>query len=150
MKSITEIHKELDDIILNESFYDLKDIIDWFRLLEIKEVKQHIGFEDENYCRVPLIANEQYNLLLCCWKPGQNAPLHGHPDQGCLVKILSGSLTEEVVYNNGEKEIRINTATDVAYIHDAIGKHSVSNDSDQDAISLHLYAPGGYVPEMNR
>ncbi len=149
MKSLAQIHKDLDDRILNESFSDLKEIMDWFSGIEIADIDSRSGFVDENYCRIPLIAKDEYDLLLCCWKPGQMAPIHGHPNQGCLVKIISGTLTEEIIYNNGKKEIRVNRESDVGYIHDSIGQHSVSNESTENAVSLHLYAPGGYNPTFD-
>ena len=37
---------------------------------------------------------------------------------------------------------------DTLYIHDEICTHSLGNDSDKDAVSLHVYAPSGYKPEI--
>jgi len=146
MISIDEIKRELDPRIINPNFTDLKDLFEWFSEIEIRDLDQHFGFEEENYCRVPLIARDEYDLLLCCWKPGQESPFHGHPNQGCLVKILSGTLTEKVRFINGESEIRLNNKDEVGYITDKIGIHRVKNNSQENAVSLHLYAPGGYKP----
>lgn len=148
MNSLEEIRKELDLRILSPDFSDLKSLFDWFGKLEIPELEKHVGFEDKSYCRVPLIANDKYDLLLCCWKSGQEATFHGHPDQGCLVKILDGTLNEELKYNGGNSEIRHHLTGDLGYIIDKIGIHRVWNPSKENAVSLHLYAPGGYKPQF--
>ena len=88
MKNLDEVKKELDIRILAPDFSDLKEIYDWFAQLEIKDIESLFGYEDENYCRIPLLARDEYDLLICCWKPGQESAFHGHPNQGCLVKIL--------------------------------------------------------------
>lgn len=119
-----------------------------------------------------------YNLIILCWKPGQMrlfilpafavfdtfshcSPIHDHAGSHCIVKMLQGSLVEELfetpVHQKNEcketasaeasrpltlrsrKEARKN---DVSYIHDRIGLHRMRNDSpDECAISLHLYTP---------
>ncbi len=148
MKPLKELRKELDKRIVNPSFSDLKDHFDWFSHIEILDIESHFGFEEDSYCRILLIAEKEYDLLLCCWKPGQKSPLHGHPDQGCLVKILTGTLNEEVHFTDGRQVVRKNAESEVAYINDSIGLHSVWNDSTENAVSLHLYAPGGYKPSF--
>ena len=147
MISLEKLKIELNSRIINPNFEDLREIIDWYETIEIQNIKDHFGFEDNSYCRIPLIAREEYDLLLCCWKPGQESPYHGHPDQGCLVKIIAGELFEEVRYNNGNIETYSNTNGGVRYINDNIGIHAVKNVSENIAVSLHLYAPGGYKPE---
>jgi len=147
MSSLDVIRNELDSRIINPDFKDLKDIFEWFSGIEIIDIKQYYEFSDDCYCRVPLIVNTQYELLLCCWMPGQLAPFHGHPEQGCLVKILEGTMTETIKYTDGRAETRLNRTGDVAYISDKIGIHQVQNNSDRNAVSLHLYAPGGYKPD---
>ncbi len=148
MNSFELVEKELDSLIIKPTFTDLNTLREWFLALEIPQVEERFAFEDETYCRIPIIAKTKYDLLICCWKPGQESPMHGHPEQGCLVKILKGSTTEEVRYVNGSIEVRCNLPGKVAYINDSIGFHRVWNGTEQNAVSLHLYAPGGYKPQF--
>ncbi len=148
MENLKEIKKVLDSRIISSEFTDLKTLLYWFGDLKIQDIEKHIGFEDETYCRIPLIAVDQYELLLCCWKPGQESPFHGHPDKGCLVKILQGTLSEERKFTNGRTAVREISVNDVGYITDKIGIHRVSNNTKENAVSLHLYAPGGYRPNF--
>src|SRR5210317_1679255 len=126
MVSLSKLKKELDLRIINPDFKDLKEIQAWFSSLEIQNIRNYYKFDDEHYCRVPLIANNSYDLLLCCWKSGQGVQFHGHPDQGCLVKILAGTLCEDVKYTDGEVETRTNSEGGVTYINDQIGMHRVN------------------------
>lgn len=148
MIGLNALKEELNIKIINPDFKDLKQILSWFSELDIEGIHEHFMFEDNHYCRVPLIANNSYDLLLCCWKSGQQSEYHGHPDQGCLVKILSGTLTEDIKFTNGTVETRNNCTGDVAYINDETGVHKIKNNSSEEAVSLHLYAPGGYKPKF--
>jgi len=109
MISIKDLRDELDSRIINPGFTDLEDSFHWFSDIVIEKVDRHYDFTEENYCRVPLIASPQYDLLLCCWTPGQLSPFHGHPEQGCLVKILKGTLTEAVKYIDGRTVYTLST-----------------------------------------
>ena len=146
MLSLNQLEQNLNERIINPEFKDLKEIIDWFADIEIESIRDHFVFEENNYCRKPLISKDEYDLLICCWKPGQGAPYHGHPNQGCLVKMLKGSLQEELKLADGNESVKHNTEGAVAYINDSIGVHQVKNISEDNAVSLHLYAPGGYIP----
>jgi len=48
-----------------------------------------------NYTR-NLVAtdNETYTLLLLCWNPGKQSPIHDHPCDGCWVRVCQGSVKE--------------------------------------------------------
>lgn len=148
MHGITDIKEALNEKIIRKEFLDLLEVKDWFSALKINNIEEKFDFKDDNYCRVSLLSCEAYDLLVCCWKPGQESALHGHPKQGCLVKILHGTLTEEVHYADGQVEERLNQEGATAYINDAIGEHRVWNGSEGNAVSLHLYAPGGYKPQF--
>ncbi|KAJ1676042.1 hypothetical protein EV182_000035 [Spiromyces aspiralis] len=108
--------------------------------------------------------NGKFNLLLLVWGEGQASPIHDHANSHCMMKLLDGELVEtryhmpgspaapspnpgnsssssssgplEVI---GEKSLSTNQ---VAYIHDKIGLHCMSNpDASCKAVSLHLYSP---------
>lgn len=146
MNELDELESQLDRIITGKDFTDLIELENWFSGLEIIGINNYKQFDEVNYVRIPLIQKEQYDLLLCCWLPGQISPFHGHPEQGCLVKMLEGSLQEELKRKDGSIRIRVNNKGRTAYIHDKIGIHQVKNIFAKPAVSLHLYAPGGYTP----
>lgn len=114
--------------------------------------------------------NAQANLLVLVWNPKKSSPIHCHSSAHCIMKILSGSLEEELYYwpANGkpmipkpatkddlapardpssEQPMKVKKRTllhrdDVAYISDALGLHRIGNPSETEvAVSLHLYTP---------
>ena len=43
-----------------------------------------------------LIATDHvsYTLLLLCWNPGEESPIHDHPCDGCWMEVLQGQIQE--------------------------------------------------------
>eukprot|EP00529_Nitzschia_sp_RCC80_P026264 CAMPEP_0113476852 /NCGR_PEP_ID=MMETSP0014_2-20120614/19893_1 /TAXON_ID=2857 /ORGANISM="Nitzschia sp." /LENGTH=342 /DNA_ID=CAMNT_0000369903 /DNA_START=289 /DNA_END=1317 /DNA_ORIENTATION=- /assembly_acc=CAM_ASM_000159 len=103
--------------------------------------------------------NKTYTLLLLCWNPGQESPVHAHPCDGCWLQVLDGQI-REVRYDT----VGLQPLSDVTYhagqlswITDNIGYHKVGNASPlntmdtasaaaapspgQQAATLHLYTP---------
>ena len=146
MRNIKEIKQTLDSKIDCQEFINLKSLIQWFIDVEVDGYEKFMKFNQGYYSRIHLINSVHYELILLCWEPGQATPLHGHPNQGCLVKLLKGSLKEEIRSLGKPPEIRHFQVNDVSYISDDIGYHKVANISNEQAVSLHLYAPGGYDP----
>ncbi|MFC5046457.1 cysteine dioxygenase [Aquimarina hainanensis] len=148
MASLSEIKAFLDNTISNPNFESLKSLQHWYQETTLDNWQNKVTFEDASYKRISLIKSHYYDLLLLCWKPGQKSPIHGHPKQGCLVKIMEGNLSDEITTPN--QQITANTyfQNDVLYIADNVGQHRVFNISDKNVVSLHLYAPGGYTPDM--
>lgn len=118
-----------------------------FRRAEITEDNwQDYAIIDETrpYTR-NLIAtdNENYALLLLCWKPNEESHIHNHPCDGCWLKVFRGKVRE------CRYDCSLNCVSDVtldegelAYITDSMGYHKIGNPSvHNNAITLHLYAP---------
>mmetsp|Transcript_25464 Transcript_25464/g.60234 ORF Transcript_25464/g.60234 Transcript_25464/m.60234 type:complete len:355 (+) Transcript_25464:459-1523(+) len=106
--------------------------------------------------------NKTYTLMLLCWNPGQESPVHAHPCDGCWLQVLDGQI-REVRYDT----VGLQPLSDVTYhagqlswITDNIGYHKVGNasplkntmdaadaaaaaapSSGQPAATLHLYSP---------
>jgi len=135
----------------NQSFNNVLDI---FYLLEQYngcDFKQIACFSNEKYIRFNVYKSSEVDIQLISWSPQQGSPKHNHPNQGCLMKILEGSLTETryssknvgQVVNKGKYSVG-----DILFIQDSLGYHVIENREVQPAISLHVYAPGFYKPEI--
>ncbi|TGO37293.1 hypothetical protein BHYA_0101g00430 [Botrytis hyacinthi] len=108
--------------------------------------------------------NGKSNLLILVWSPGKGSPLHDHADAHCLMKVLSGTLSETQytfpstststsstpspsapqASNTPPTIIKTTTYTtnQVTYMSDDLGLHRISNpDPENVAVSLHLYTP---------
>lgn len=111
-----------------------------------------IGWDDysiyasDKYARVCLKECPEYELLLLCWEPGQETPIHGHDDQKCWVRIVEGTFSE-ILYDFDESSGEMKFLKkgkpgkgEMTYMQDSMGYHSLKNDSSLRALSLHLYA----------
>ncbi|KAL7489822.1 hypothetical protein ACHAW6_015541 [Cyclotella cf. meneghiniana] len=104
----------------------------------------------KNYTR-NLVAtdNETFSLLLLCWNPRKESPIHDHPCDGCWVRVCQGKI-EETRYKINEEMDSLDVTSvetyeetrEVSYINDYIGYHKVGNPSTTTpAVTLHLYCP---------
>lgn len=111
----------------------------------IEKFKDFAYFSNEDYTRNCIAKNSNFELLLLCWNPGQETPIHCHNSQECWVVILDGILEEEkFLYNYDKKELIQTeeaelTGTVISYMTDDLGYHLLRNPSKNKSISLHLY-----------
>ena len=99
--------------------------------------------EDKPYTRNLISTdNETYTLLLLCWNPEKESPIHDHPCDGCWLQVLQGDI-REVRYDkqlNCVSDLNYNDGA-LSYITDNVGYHKVGNTTQNPAVTLHLYAP---------
>ena len=121
-------------------------------------------FSDEGYTRNLVHRAEEFELLILCWGPGQESPIHNHEGQDCWMGVLEGQIEElryptpdEVGTGPPEERGRASFGQgEVAFIRDDIGLHLVrSGQTDQPGVSLHLYAApydecSCYCPETGK
>ena len=101
--------------------------------------------------------NGMYNMMVMCWGAGHSAPIHSHPGANCFVRMLAGEIREELYTKptaRGESVIfqatRNLVSGDVIHIRDDISIHSMSNVSEEGAVTLHLYTPPYETTEIYR
>jgi predicted metal-dependent enzyme (double-stranded beta helix superfamily) len=61
--------------------------IDWIK---------YIKYNNNKYNRIRLdnLSNSKFEIYIICWKPMQLSPIHDHSENGCIMKVLDGSLKE--------------------------------------------------------
>jgi hypothetical protein len=64
-----------------------------------------------------------------------------HPENGCLLRILEGSLMENIKQDESTK-MNFYGTNYVSYMHNLKGSHKITALSQ--TFSLHLYSPPGY------
>eukprot|EP00804_Cyclotella_cryptica_P006318 CCRYP_010156-RA/>CCRYP_010156-RA protein AED:0.38 eAED:0.38 QI:153/1/1/1/1/1/2/418/242 len=93
--------------------------------------------------------HQTFTLLLICWNPNKESPIHDHPCDGCWVRVCQGKI-EETRYKINEDMDSLDVTSvetyedsrEVSYINDYIGYHKVGNPStNSSAVTLHLYCP---------
>jgi len=101
-------------------------------------------FDPNKYTRISIHREESFELVLLCWNPGNSTPVHAHDGQKCWVVPLEGALKEKyfVLDHEGSlksKHTRLLEFGGLSYMDDAMGYHSLENESNGKAISLHVY-----------
>ena len=112
--------------------------------LEKEEIKDICFFSDKKYTRNCIVRTDDYELIALCWNPGQKTPIHCHNNQECWMYIISGEISEEVFKFDLEQSPALLKESifdrgKFAFINDSMGLHKISNKSNKQAISLHLY-----------
>eukprot|EP00730_Choanoeca_flexa_P020206 TRINITY_DN9881_c0_g1_i1.p1 TRINITY_DN9881_c0_g1~~TRINITY_DN9881_c0_g1_i1.p1 ORF type:complete len:204 (+),score=16.13 TRINITY_DN9881_c0_g1_i1:152-763(+) len=130
---------------------ELKGILSSYKSQE-EDWSKYALFDSHCYTRNLVDdGNGKYNIMLLCWNMGQASSIHSHAGSHCFMKLLDGSLVEELyeppseVQEGQAMEPQVETANPrdgVIYISDEIGMHRVVNPSHaHSAVSLHIYSP---------
>ncbi len=112
-----------------------------------------------NYMKIPInfkdlydvAIDDIYGMYLIVWNPYCETSIHNHPEGGCLMKVLEGSILQHKFRNSEllteSEELK---SGDVTYINDNIGLHRIINNNMNYAYSLHLYSPALLESEINK
>ena len=90
--------------------------------------------------RIPLFANDEYEVRLLTWLPGQGSGIHDHGGSAGCMLLVEGSLWESIADERGYlHESRINAGSASSFAHDIV--HTVENRGTVGAVSIHAYRP---------
>lgn len=105
-------------------------------------------FDNNSYIKHMIYENKFLDCYVIFWKPNAVSLIHDHSDNGCLLKVLNGSLKEEVYNKNNNKLnlVKINNLDkkNIGYIDNTIGYHRIINPNDTNVCSIHIYSPPNY------
>ncbi len=107
------------------------------------EFKKYANWSMKKYTRNCIHREEHYELILLCWEPGQETPIHCHGGEECWVYGVDGIL-ENKVYDIKDEELVLIESESMApgentFMNDSKGYHSLCNLGTSRAMSLHLY-----------
>lgn len=134
--------------------FTLENFWDLVRRLKVTDdwIQDHISFRDDTYARNLVILTPRFEMLLLCWKPGQNSRIHDHMDSFSVVKVIRGTLTNHLYERTDDgkredycdlKKIRSDLVGPGEYAPlDLGGVHMMENDpsSGENMVTLHFYA----------
>lgn len=97
---------------------------------------------EENYNRCRIYTDDVYDIYVITWGSKQKSPIHDHPEGGCWLKVLEGSL-REIIYDKNMlvKTVRYLKPGDLGFMHNSFGYHKIENNSNRVATTLHVYSP---------
>jgi len=93
--------------------------------------------------------NENFTLMLLCWLPEKESPIHNHAGSECFVRVVQGAICETKFEQpaNDKDPLKMtekleHSAGSVTFMNDSLGLHKVGNaTSDKPAMTLHCYLP---------
>lgn len=105
----------------------------------LEELEQTLNFLDfpiidGTYTRHLIQKTIDFEVYVITWAAGAETPFHGHPDDGCWMRIVSGKLREQTPNTD-----RIFTVGDTGFQKGIDGVHKII--ALTDSKSLHLYKP---------
>ena len=111
-----------------------------------ESLDQYTFWSPVDHTRNCIAKRDSYELLLMCWEPGQQTPIHDYGNQQGWSIVLEGELTEERYFHSdhtGDTELvttELRKPGALAYVNDSIGYHRFCNNSSGRTMSLHIYA----------
>ena len=124
---------------------NLINVINDIKLLRFEEDQwyKYINLQKKNtYNKTIIYRNDIYEIILISWDKNAITKIHNHPKNGCIMKILKGSLMEETYNSNTLEKIgeNIYEKDNISYIHDDLYHHKIINTSHL-SDSVHIYSP---------
>jgi cysteine dioxygenase len=113
--------------------------------------KPYKFFSPNHYTRHVLKINDVLEMVIICWEVSQGCPVHDHPANGCLVKILQGEVRENTFELKDYPVLltsKILKTNGVVFQQGNLIGHEILNHSDKRATSLHIYSPPNYKPNF--
>jgi hypothetical protein len=151
MKTIEQL---VQKIISNARFLGIEDVVEaepWLRAYDSEDWRSYLEEMHPDVNSITLLQNRHARLALIRWQGHYKSEKHGHPERGCLLKVLSGVLLE-TRYDPVDTDQVIGEYPlfrgDLSFIHDALAYHVVENPLSTPAYSLHLYSPGIYSAKI--
>jgi hypothetical protein len=136
------IIRELDCLEFN-NVDECRHIIESYESNDWKDYLKDIDIEIRpnpcKYKRIIIKSTDKYELVLIAWSVCKSG-IHDHAKNGCISKLLKGSITEELydINLNKIRENKIDVGR-ITYIDDMCGYHSII--AQDESYSLHVYSP---------
>lgn len=109
------------------------------------EFERYAFWNESHYTRNCIARNDDFELVLLCWEPGQKTANHCHNGQECWVKVISGEFEEQMFLldeNSGElryQKTKTVARHEVTSVEAKSVFHTLQNIANTRAMSLHLY-----------
>lgn len=141
LQEIINFLKDNQKVSLNSS--ELHNILNKYT---DNDWERYESFDKSHYKKNLVFRNNNFEIFIICWNSKQGSKIHDHSDNGCILKILKGKLTEyKYNTNNLElKELSCLPKDTLSYIDNEIGYHKIINDTKFETVSLHIYSPPNY------
>ncbi|MGA7343045.1 MAG: FAD/NAD(P)-binding protein [Terracidiphilus sp.] len=121
--------------------------------LDREEVASYIEQRADTYARRCVVRRENYEVLVLTWCPSQGSVAHDHSGSLCGLKVVQGSLTEQLFEEAPDGRVRKTSSNrlgpgDITIDPGAV-VHSLANSLPGEVlVTVHVYSPP--LPEVRR
>ena len=142
--------KEINANYRHTNLTYLKNILNSFpetnyrELLDAFRTKSSHSIYNNHYYKFRIYSNNNYEINIINWNNHSRSKIHNHAENGCILKVLEGSLLEKK-YNTDLLLIDTNTLEPgkTHYINNT-ELHSIENTNNGISYSLHIYSPPNF------
>jgi cysteine dioxygenase len=133
--------KELILDVINQTNFD--KVGDVLKEYNDDDWKNYVKIDNNTYCKNKIFENEYFEIFIISWNKNQNAPIHDHSCNGCWLKVLQGELNENIYKVDSLTLYKSNIIkkNDISFMKNNIGYHSITNNLDDIAVTIHIYNP---------
>eukprot|EP01116_Phalansterium_solitarium_P023528 TRINITY_DN8284_c0_g1_i2.p1 TRINITY_DN8284_c0_g1~~TRINITY_DN8284_c0_g1_i2.p1 ORF type:complete len:673 (-),score=239.38 TRINITY_DN8284_c0_g1_i2:165-2183(-) len=120
----------------------VSEVLSGFKYFE-SDWRPFVHFDKKRYTRNLVALDEKFSLLVLCWEPEQESPIHAHDESCCWMRVLDGEL-KQTAFSSSKKPLKKSTLP-AGHVYqcnpETVGLHRVSNASGRRVVSLHVYSP---------
>ncbi|HEX5135650.1 MAG TPA: cysteine dioxygenase family protein [Planctomycetota bacterium] len=112
--------------------------------LKALDLSGYHRFQEECYARNTVLLNDQCELVVICWQPGQMSAIHDHGSSYCLYLVVDGTMIEERYrLRDGKPEPTGERSFGKGDITIASGEsvHRINNRGEGKLVTVHIYSP---------
>ena len=107
-------------------------------------LKQYTFLSKKFYTRNLIHREKDFEILLICWPPNTDSPIHGHEGEKCWARVEKGNLQicnyREISKDPLKLRLLKKVSCDTGFLDGPADIHSVENVSNSFSTSLHVYA----------
>ncbi len=112
--------------------------------IDASEFEKYNYWCDDSYTRNCIERTETFELMLLCWNNKQTTPIHDHGGEKCWVYQIKGTVDELRYKENENGKLEVTQRMflkpgSLTYMDDSMGYHTLENNNDEKALTLHLY-----------
>lgn len=112
--------------------------------ISVSDFEKYASWIKGEYSRNCMARRDSFEMILICWDDDAKTPIHDHDGQHCWVLQVSGSIIEKRFEKNDSGFTLVDEAELIAgkisYMNDKMGYHTLENNYQSRAMTLHIYA----------
>lgn len=129
---------------MKNSHYTLEELLTFAKEYQYEESALPISYSDDKYVRTPIFKDQNLEVVVICFAPGQTSTVHDHQGSNCVIRVVRGKMLEQLFKDNG-KDIEFVSnhylnKDDVSGL-DGVAIHQISNMSKEGTVLLNFYSP---------